>query len=365
MHRTKGSNNTDYYDLLQVDKSATEDEIKKAYKKLAMKLHPDKGGDPEKFKELNEAYAVLSDENKRRMYDQFGTAEFGEGMGGASAMDVENLFGSLFGANFGGFGGMGGGMSRGKNKSQPKTYSLPVSLEEVFMGKKIMYRIKKKIFKGTSGKTCKDCQGSGQRIQKINMGFIVSQQISTCSSCSGSGKFYEDKDFIHVESEIEIPLPKGLPEGNTIVIREKGDEMPGVEPGDVHFVIQYKKHDVFRVSESESDPLDLYCDIPITLTEAFQGFKRSIPLLDGSILSIYQPKNIPLTKIINGPIEKVLDHDGLRFQNHVGSLHLHFQIVLPQSLELHLQVSEFQYPPLKNNFTGKEKASRNIDLSGI
>lgn len=320
----------DLYAILELEKGACEEEVKKAYKKLAMKYHPDKkGGDAEKFKELGQAYAILSDPQKKNMYDQFGVVEGGPDGGGGmpDGVNMENIFESLFGMR-GGIPGMprrgGGG-----RKTAHKTYELPVTLEEAFMGKTITFRISKKTYTGSaSGAKCRECNGAGQVMQQIHMGFMVTQSITPCAACQGMGSVFQDKDFLITESQVNIPIPPGTPEGNAIVMVGKGDEMPNMEPGDVHFVLTYKPHAVFRISEKEM--LDLETTISITFTEALYGFRRELVLLDGEKIDIVLPPRSVLCSVFEKPLIKEMEGLGMRFQGQKGALHIHFRIELPK-----------------------------------
>lgn len=339
----------DYYGVLGLQKPSSEEEIKKSFRKLALKYHPDKAkGDTEKvekFKEINEAYDVLSDPNKKKMYDQFGTVDgmgMGmEGMGGMpEGMNMENIFENLFGFGGGipGMPGMGG-MRGGNRKKKPmhKTYELPVTLEEVYNGKKIPFRIKRKIYRGTGSSKCTHCNGNGQVVQQMSIGFMMTQNITMCPECQGSGNDYKEKDFQVLECDLEVPIPAGTPEGNHLVMQGKGDELPDMEKGDVHFVVTYKKHETFKLSEKET--LDLEVTFDITLTEALYGFKRTLPMLDGQKLDVVLPPRHTLCKKITQPIEKVLPGEGMKFQGHKGDLHMYFNIELPEPNTPNLRAS--------------------------
>lgn len=344
----------DLYEVLGIDRTSSEEEIKKGFKKLAMKYHPDKkGGDEQKFKEINEAYAILSDPQKKQMYDKFGVMDSND-INEMPSMD--NIFENLFGFGFGQRNN-----SRRKRKAMHKTYDLPVTLEEVYHGKKIPFRIKKKIYKGDDSCECKECNGTGQVIQQINMGFMMTQNITICNVCHGVGSDYKEKDFYHVENELMIPIPEGTPQGSHIVMSGKGDELPGMEPGDVHFVLIYQDHDIFKISDK--DPLDIETTIMITLTEALYGFKKYIKSLRGTILEIYLPPRSSLCSRINGSIEKVIMGEGMCYQGTKGNLHIYFDILLPDPnisglrslLESHYPVQE-----IKNDFNSEQ-----IDISNL
>jgi len=356
----------DYYGVLGIEKPSSEEEIKKAFRRLALKYHPDKSkGDPEKeekFKEINEAYDVLSDESKKKMYDQFGTVD---GMGGMpEGMNMENIFENLFGFG-GGIPGMPGMGMRRKKKPMHKTYELPVTLEEVYNGKKIPFRIKRKIYRGTGSSKCSHCRGNGQVVQQMNIGFMMTQNITMCPHCQGSGNDYKDKDFQVLECEVEVPIPAGTPEGNHLVMQGKGDELPDMETGDVHFVISYKKHDVFTLSEKET--LDLEVIFDITLTEALYGFKRVIKMLDGQWLDIVLPPRHSLCAKITQPIEKIMPGEGMKFQSHKGDLHLFFQIELPlaNTPNLRAVLEEAEYTTSIPEHSSSEEFRRLIDVTTL
>jgi len=319
--------NKNLYEVLGLNQNCDEDEIKKAFKKLAMLHHPDRGGDSEKFKDINEAYAILSDPQKRKNYDQFGSVD----MADVQMPDINDLMENLFGGGGGfPFGGMmGGHMGRSQQKKSPPKYiDLEVTLEDVYNGATIKSKILKKVFKGNPASSkCKECKGQGHVVQQINMGFMITQNISQCSKCSGTGSFFSEKDFKNIHQEVEIPLPKGCLEGNKICLRNSGDEYPNMENGDLIFTIKYQPHSLFYTVESEI--ADLYCDFEITLYEFLFGFSRKFKFLNGEIFHIFQPSNIPLENVINKPIIKVIKNRGLSFKNHQGDLNVVFNIHLP------------------------------------
>ena len=293
----------DYYEVLGVNKSADEAEIKKAYRSLAKKYHPDMNpGDKEaeaKFKEVNEAYDVLSDPDKKSKYDQYGHAAFdpSSGMGGGfggfgdfGGFDINDIFSSFFG------GGMGGATRRnGPIRGDNVTVRLTLTFEEAVFGckKEVSYNKVQKCTecggtgaeKGTQPKTCPNCGGSGQvRVQQRSP-FGVIQTTKACDNCGGTGKIIEKKcsncrgtGFVRVPKKLEVNIPAGIDDGQQIGLKYQGsDGMNGGSSGDLNIVISVRPSSVF-----ERDGYDLYCEIPITYSEATLGATIDIPTLEGS-----------------------------------------------------------------------------------
>ena len=282
----------DYYDVLGVARSANEADIKKAYRKLAIQFHPDKNPDDssaeEKFKEAAEAYEVLSDNQKRQRYDQFGHAGMGGGGGGQSyggGMNMDDIF-SQFGDIFGGFGGGGGSRSSSRKvKGSNLRIRVKLNLEEIAFGttKKI------KVFKmanadGVTYDTCSTCGGSGQirRVQQTILGAM--QTASTCHVCNGAGKSIKDrpKDAdaygqVRKEETVEIKIPAGVGEGMTLNVSGKGNAGPfGGVPGDLLVQIEEEEH-----SELKRDGIHLYYDLYLNFVDAAMGASIEIPLVKG------------------------------------------------------------------------------------
>ncbi len=297
----------DYYDVLGLAKTATEDEIKKAYRKLAMKYHPDRNqGDgakeaEEKFKEAKEAYEMLSDEGKRAAYDQYGHAGvdpnggMGRGAPGAEGFGgFAEAFGDIFGDIFGGQGGRRGGAGGGQQvyRGADLSYAMEITLEEAAHGKDSQIRIPSwdscetcsgtGAKPGTKAKTCTTCNGSGQ--VHMRQGFFSIQQ--TCPHCHGSGKIIPEPctscngaGKIKKQKTLEVKIPAGINEG--MRIRSAGNGEPGTNggpPGDLYIEIRIKQHDIF-----ERDGDDLHCTVPIGLVTAALGGTVEVPTLAGKV----------------------------------------------------------------------------------
>jgi len=293
----------DYYEILGLTKTATEEEIKKAYRKLAMKFHPDRNqGDgakkaEEQFKEAKEAYEMLSDAQKRAAYDQYGHAGVDPNMGGRGGPGAEGFggfaeaFGDIFGDIFGGAGGAGrrgGGQQvyRGSDLS----YAMEITLEEAARGKETQIRIPSwescetcsgtGAKPGTSAKSCGSCNGSGT--VHMRQGFFSIQQ--TCPHCHGSGKIIPDpctvcsgQGKLKKSKTLEVKIPAGINEG--MRIRSAGNGEPGVNggpAGDLYIEIRIKQHELF-----ERDGDDLHCTMPVAMTTAALGGSIEVPTLGG------------------------------------------------------------------------------------
>jgi molecular chaperone DnaJ len=299
-------NKQDYYKILGVSKSAAEADIKKAYRKMAKIHHPDLNkGDKAaeaKLKEINEAYEVLSDENKRANYDQFGHAgvdpNFGPGSGSAySGFDQEFDLGDIFGSFFGGFGGFGGGGSnssrtRSKRGSDIQT-SVSISFEESAFGcsKTIHYDRVADCGKcggvgGTGKKACPVCRGAGQVVINQRTPFGMIQTSRPCAECGGAGKIIENPctacgggGRVRKSDSIEIEIPAGIDDGQILNVRNKGSVgLNGGGTGDLHINIKVRSHPIF---ERKND--DIWCEMPLTFTQAALGEDVIVPTLDGKV----------------------------------------------------------------------------------
>ncbi len=296
----------DYYDVLGVQKGAGDDEIKKSYRKLAKKYHPDLNPDNKeaeiKFKELNEAYEVLSDSDKKARYDQFGHAgvdpNFGGGAGGGNpfqsgGFDVSDIFESFFG------GGFGGGRRANPNAPRRGTdceASVTISFEEAAKGTKKnikYYQIEtcsdcngSGAEKGTQPKNCSQCGGSGQVRINQRTPFGVVQSTQTCSTCRGTGKIIEKqcktcdgKGRVRRQKTIEIAIPAGIDDEQILNVSGKGNAGMNAGPsGDLHVVVNVRPHPIFQRRGN-----DVWCELPIKFTQAALGAEIIVPTLSGKV----------------------------------------------------------------------------------
>jgi len=282
----KPVNTTKYYEVLGVEKNATENEIKKAFRKKAIQHHPDKGGDPEVFKEINTAFSVLSDADKRAAYDR-GGEEAVEGGGGGDPSDVFDMF----------FGGGGGGGGRGgkpkRRKTQDVNHTLQVTLEQVYNGCTKKIAVNREVIDKKAGvKECQECDGRGVRVQVIRMGPMIQQSRQQCPACGGEGKSFRTKKEREV---LEVFVEKGSPDGHKITFSGKADEHPDADPGDIIFTVHVKEHAVYKRRGA-----DLYVHKDISLTEALCGFTIELDHLDNrKILAKTSPGDITSPLAIN------------------------------------------------------------------
>ena len=290
----------DYYEVLGVAKGASADEIKKAYRTLAKKYHPDMNpGDKEaeaKFKEVNEAYDVLSDEDKRRKYDQYGHAAFdpssgaGGGYGGFGGFEGGFEFGDIFSSFFGGGG-------RAQNRNAPQEGDdvlarLTISFDEAVFGckKEISFqRVEgcpecgtSGAAKGTKAETCPNCKGRGTVVVQQQTPFGYTQTQRACSNCNGKGKIIKTpcsncngKGYIKVNKKLEVTIPAGIDSMQKVVLRGQGSAgRNGGPAGDLYIEVRVKNHPIFT-----RDGNDVYCDVPISFTEAALGAEIDVPIL--------------------------------------------------------------------------------------
>lgn len=299
----------DYYEVLGLKKGATDDEIKKAFRKMAMKYHPDKNpgdkGAEEKFKEVNEAYSVLSDADKKSKYDRFGfagvdpnAAGFG-GAGGFGGFDGFGGFEDIFNMFGGGFGGFGGSQTRRANqprKGRDIQKAITITFEEAAFGCKKKIELNKFVAcdtckgegtaPGTSKKTCESCGGTGQVTSVQRTPFGQFQSVNTCDVCGGTGKVIETpcsdcggSGRIRKTVTISVDIPAGVDHESVIPIRGQGEPgFNGGPAGDLYIVLNVRPHKLFKRSGA-----DLYLDMPISFDQAALGAEITVPTLDGKI----------------------------------------------------------------------------------
>jgi DnaJ family protein A protein 2 len=333
-----------------VPRTASTGEIKKAYHRLAKEFHPDKNPEEgEKFKEISFAYEVLTDPEKREIYDNHGIKGLREGAGGGGFPN--DIFGGLFGGLFGGspfgFGGaaFGGGSVRGgrmRQKGEDTVQPLKVSLEDLYNGKTSKLALSKQIIcvkcKGHGGKAgaihpCRNCHGTGVKVTYRQLGpGMVQQMQGVCGDCHGEGEVMNEKDrcktcrgkkVVKDNKILEVHVDKGMKNGQKITFRNEGDQMPGIEPGDIIIVLQQKEHAVFqRVGN------DLKCSHMLGITEALCGFEFCLKQLDGRDLVVRNP---PCNVITPGSQRCVLNEGMPLYRNPFerGNLYIKFEITFP------------------------------------
>ena len=277
----------DFYEILNVSKNSSKDEIKKAYRKIAMKYHPDRNPDnkqaEEKFKEAAEAYSVLSDDSKKAQYDQFGHAGlnqgFGSGGGFSGGINVEDIFNSVFGGG-GGFGDIfGGGFSNSRKRNfdgNDLKIKIPLTLEEVFEGTSKTIKIKRWEKSGENPTKCLKCNGTGEMrfVQKSFLGQIVN--VKQCDTCDGLG---QSGGRIQKTANVKIEIPAGVSDGNYMTMEGEGDRsIKGGSNGDLIVYFEEKNHQLFSRSSN-----DIYVDCWIDYHDAILGVEIKVPTLSGFV----------------------------------------------------------------------------------
>jgi len=335
---------TKYYDLLEVAPDATEADLKKAYRKKALRLHPDKGGDPELFKEVTHAYEILSDQQKRNTYDARGEAGLNE-QGGMGGMDPHDLFSQLFGGGGGGFfGGGGGGRNAGPRKGKDLVHRVHVTLEDLYKGKNTRLALTRHIIcekcKGKGGKegavkTCHGCNGRGVKLVIRQIGPMIQQMQQACSDCDGSGEIIKEKDrcrecqgkkVVSERKMLDVHIDKGMSGGSTIVFNGESDQAPDMQPGDVVIVVEEKAHERFKRQDN-----DLFTEVEIDLLSALGGGQFAIKHLDERVLHV----TIRPGEVIKPNVQKIIRGQGMPSQRHheLGDLYVQVKVVFPDSID--------------------------------
>ncbi|MDR1586559.1 MAG: molecular chaperone DnaJ [Treponema sp.] len=340
----------DYYEVLGVQKNVSKDDIKKAYRKLAIQYHPDKNPGnkeaEEKFKEATEAYEILGDDQKRSAYDQFGFAGV-EGMGAGNAQDFsqafrgfEDIFGDfsgIFDTFFGGGRGFRGGSggSGGPRQGANLRYDIEIPFKDAVFGTKVEIQYSRNescpackgsgAANGASKKVCSTCQGSGQ--VRHSQGFF--SVASTCPNCGGEGYIVEHpckecggSGARKKRQKIMVTIPAGVENGKRVVIPRQGDAGPAGGPaGDLYVFIRVKPHEYF-----ERQDLDLYCAVPISVTQAALGAEIHVSTLDGKTIKVKVPAGIQ-----NGKILRIRD-EGVPSGGRRGNLYIQLKVQIPERL---------------------------------
>ncbi len=338
-------NKKDYYEILGVPKTASQDEIKSAFRKLAKKYHPDVSKEEnaaEKFKECQEAYAVLSDENKRKQYDQFGHAAFTNGQGGFSGFDgfdfgsMDDIFGDIF-RNFG-FGSSSSSRNRSRGQDgSDLLYRMTLSFEEAVNGAKkdIKIEVEDECPEchgqgGFNSHTCSECKGSGTvtRQQSTIFGSFLSK--TTCPHCKGTGTSFErvctecrGRGTVKQNKTLTVTIPKGVDNGNRLRLTGKGEAgVNGGLPGDLYIEFTIKEDDFYQ-----RDGNDIYIVLPLTITEAVLGCKKMIPTVYGNVeLSIPEgTKNGSKLRLKGKGIDSEIN-------NKKGDMYVIIDVVIPTRL---------------------------------
>lgn len=336
------SEKRDYYEVLGVSKSATATEIKKAYRKLALKYHPDKNPDDkqaeENFKEAAEAYEVLSNPEKKQRYDQFGHAGMkggpgGFGGGGMNMDDIFSQFGDIFGGAFGGggFGGGGGGRRTRVMKGSNLRIRVKLNLEDVANGAQKKVKVNKLVnAKGSTFKTCTTCNGSGQVTRVTNTFLGQMQTSSTCPSCGGDGKIIDERakgsdqnGQVRSEEVITIDIPAGVEEGMQLTLRGKGNDGPkGGVPGDLLVVIEEIKHE-----ELVRDGQNLHYELFLNFADAALGSSVEVPTITSKV-KVKIPAGTASGKVLRLKGKGLPDINGYS----KGDILVHVNVWIPKTL---------------------------------
>ena len=359
----------DYYEVLEISKSASVEEIKKAYRKMAIKYHPDKNpGDKEaeeKFKEAAEAYEVLSDDNKKARYDQFGHAGMGGAAGGGGfggfggGMNMEDIF-SQFGDIFGGHfnGGFGGGQRQQQARGSNLRIRIKLNLEEMINGTQKTVKVKKmKLAAGVTSKTCPTCGGSGVQVKVMNTMFGQMQTQTTCGTCQGIGKVADKipsganaQGLVKEEEEVTINIPAGARDGIQLNVRGKGNDAPlGGTPGDLLVVVE---EEVDKAIKREGD--NLHQELYISFAEAALGTTKEINVVGGKVkIKIDEvTQSGKILRLAGKGLPNIEGYGGK------GDMFVHINVWTPQKLTK--EQKEFFQKQLENGDmnaepTGKEK----------
>ena len=381
----------DYYEVLGVSKDADDAAIKKAYRALAKKYHPDMNpGDAEaekKFKEASEAYAVLSDAEKRRQYDQFGHAAFEGGAGGAGGFggfdfngaDFGDIFGDIFGDLFGGGGRIGGRANNGPMKGANIRKSIRITFEEAVFGCKKELEV---ILKdpcttcggtgakpGTSPETCPKCGGKGQVVYTSQSFFGTVQNVQTCPNCGGSGKVIKEKctscsgtGYTSSKKKIEVTIPAGIDNGQSVRIREKGEPGTNGGPrGDLLVEVNVSRHPIFQRQD-----MHIFSTVPISFAQAALGGDVKIQTVDGAVIYNVKPGTKTDTKVrLKGKGVPSLRNSAVRGDHYVTLVIQTPEKLSAEAKEALRRFDELSGNSLHQNDSNPEKSEKKTKRKGF
>lgn len=381
----------DYYEVLGVSKDADDAAIKKAYRALAKKYHPDMNpGDAEaekKFKEASEAYAVLSDAEKRRQYDQFGHAAFEGGAGGAGGFggfdfngaDFGDIFGDIFGDLFGGGGRRGGRANNGPMKGANIRKSIRITFEEAVFGCKKELEV---ILKdpcttcggtgakpGTSPETCPKCGGKGQVVYTSQSFFGTVQNVQTCPNCGGSGKVIKEKctscsgtGYTSSKKKIEVTIPAGIDNGQSVRIREKGEPGTNGGPrGDLLVEVNVSRHPIFQRQD-----MHIFSTVPISFAQAALGGDVKIQTVDGAVNYNVKPGTKTDTKVrLKGKGVPSLRNSAVRGDHYVTLVIQTPEKLSAEAKEALRRFDELSGNSLHQNDSNPEKSEKKTKRKGF
>ena len=352
---------TKLYDNLNIKPNASQKDIKKAYRKLAVKYHPDKPtGNEEKFKEISHAYEILSNEEKRKLYDQFGE----DAINGQTPQNPDDIFANIF-SNMGGFNPFGNSFgNRTRRKNKPFVHELHISLQDIYKFKINKLKINKNIncstCDGTGAKenglqTCSGCNGSGKKQKVTNNGFMQQIMITDCNMCNSTGQIIINKcdkcngKRTTSKSEIiQIQLNPDMNDGQKIIFENAGDESPGVLPSDVIIILRIKPHKIFTKHN-----YDLIMKQNITLNEALCGAKFNIPHINDNNILIH-------TQVVIEPNSiHTINNLGFKYNDKHGNLIIHFNVIFPKTKDIK-KYKQILYKSLPSSNNNKHTNSNNI-----
>ncbi|XP_052114907.1 dnaJ protein homolog [Arachis duranensis] len=346
----KKSDNTRYYEILGVSKNASQDDLKKAYKKAAIKNHPDKGGDPEKVTDFLDVFGLRIEliydvqTEKREIYDQYGEDALKEGMGGGGGgHDPFDIFQSFFGGSP--FGGGGSSRGRRQRRGEDVVHPLKVSLEDLYLGTSKKLSLSRNVLcskcngkgsKSGNSTKCAGCQGTGMKVSIRHLGPSMIQQMQhPCNECKGTGETISDRDrcpqckgekVVQEKKVLEVHVEKGMQNGQKITFPGEADEAPDTITGDIVFVLQQKEHPKFKRKAE-----DLFVEHTLSLTESLCGFQFVLTHLDGRQLLI---KSNP-GEVVKPDSFKAINDEGMPIYQRPfmkGKLYIHFTVEFPESL---------------------------------